>query len=224
MPFNGFPKQSISFLNELKKNNNRAWFEDNRSDYEAYVMAPSREFVEEMGKRFAGFDPEVLAEPKVNSSIRRINRDTRFSADKTPYKDHLDFYFPHRAFKGRPLYAMRFNTETVGFGAGLFGFDDTMLARWRTRIDDDASGTSLARTLEKLKKAGFPPAGQHWKKVPKGFAEDHPRADLLRHNGIYVGADIPIPTEFHTKALPTLAMRHFRKFRPVVDWVTDMID
>ncbi len=224
MGFAGFPKQTLTFLANLEKNNNREWFEANRSDYESFVMEPSRAFVEEMGKRLADFDPGILAEPKVNGSIRRINRDTRFSPDKTPYKDHLDFYFPHGDFKGRPLYAMRFNKKTVGFGAGLFGFDDTALKRWRHNIDDDDTGPELAKTLEKLEKAGFPPAGRHWKRVPKGFAEDHPRADLLKHNGIYVGTDIPIPAEFHTKSLPTLAMRYVRRYRPVVDWVVNMLD
>lgn len=221
MSFDGFPKQTLTFLNNLKKHNTREWFQDNRADYEAFVVDPSRAFVEEMGVRLADFDPGLLAEPKVNGSIRRINRDTRFSNDKTPYKDHLDFFFAHQSFKGRPLYGVRFDTKTLGLGAGQYGFEEATLARYRKRIADDKTGKPFAAALKKLDKDGFGATGQNWKRVPKGFDEDHPRAELLKHNGLFVGADLPIPKEFHTESLPTFVMRHFRKFRPVVDWLIE---
>lgn len=222
MAFDGFPRETLTFLQELGENNNRDWFQEHRQQYEEYVVEPSRAFVGAMGIRLADFDPNVLAEPKVNGSIRRINRDTRFSADKRPYKDHLEFFFPHGSFKGRPLYGVRFDARTLGLGAGQFGFDNTTLERWRSRIDDAGTGAELAATLRKLEKAGFVARGQHWKRIPKEFEADHPRAELLKHNGLFVGTDITTPPELHTKALPTLVMRHFRKFRPVVDWLAEL--
>jgi uncharacterized protein (TIGR02453 family) len=219
MGFDGFPTETITFLTQLEKNNNREWFEDHRPDYEQFVMEPSRSFVVEMGKRLADFDSEILAEPKVNGSIRRINRDTRFSPDKTRYKNHLDFFFGHQSFRGRPLYGVRFDRQTLGLGAGQNGFEEATLTRYRKRVADDNTGSELAVNLKKLQKAGFESSGQHWKRVPKGYDENHPRAELLKHNGLFVGAEMPIPAEFHTKAFPTLVMRHFRRFRPVVDWL-----
>ena len=93
MSFTGFPKETIRFLAGLHKNNNKVWFEGHREDYEAYFMEPAKAFVVAIAPRLCKLDPAINAEPRVNASILRINRDVRFSKDKSPYKDHLDLWF-----------------------------------------------------------------------------------------------------------------------------------
>ena len=219
MSFQGFSPQTARFLRDLDRNNTREWFEKHRPDYEEYVMEPAKAFVLAMAKRLDKFDPAVEATPKVNGSIRRINRDIRFSKDKRPYKNHLDFYFPHRSFKARPGYWLRITPRQVGIGAGLHGFDNGVLKEWRQAVDSDKTGEPLAAALAKLEKAKYNVSGEHYKRVPKGFDPDHPRADLLKYAGIHVGVDVAHPQEFTTKAFPTFLMGHSRKLRPVTDWL-----
>ncbi len=91
--FGGFPPETIRFLRELRSNNHNAWFDAHRSDYQAFWVAPARAFVVAAGQQLAELAPGIRAEPRVLGSIFRISRDSRFSRDPRPYKDHLDFWF-----------------------------------------------------------------------------------------------------------------------------------
>ena len=99
--FDGFPKQTLTFLRGLRRNNTKAWFEEHRGDYEQYWVDPAKAFVDSAGAGLQSIAP-VAAEPRVNGSIFWINRDIRFSKDKTPYKDHLDFWFWEGSRKTAP--------------------------------------------------------------------------------------------------------------------------
>jgi uncharacterized protein (TIGR02453 family) len=90
--FNGFPKAYFSFFNNLKKNNSKQWFEKHRGEYDEFVMNPAREFVAGMGEKLRKIAPEVRAIPKINKSLFKINRDVRFSKDKSPYKTYMGIW------------------------------------------------------------------------------------------------------------------------------------
>jgi uncharacterized protein (DUF2461 family) len=77
--FTGFPEESTQFFTELKTNNNKAWFDAHKPDFEKYVLAPARDFVVALGERLRELSPDVVADPRVNKSIFRIYRDIRFS-------------------------------------------------------------------------------------------------------------------------------------------------
>jgi uncharacterized protein (TIGR02453 family) len=93
MAFAGFGKETVRFLDGLRSHNKKVWFDAHREDYEQAFLAPAQAFVAALGPRLRKLVPEVHVEPRVNGSIMRINRDVRFSKDKTPYKDHLDLWF-----------------------------------------------------------------------------------------------------------------------------------
>src|SRR5213083_1396570 len=90
--FTGFDPAALDFLRGLGEHNDRAWFEAHRADYEGLLLAPARELVIALGERLTAIAPGLRADPRVNGSILRINRDTRFSNDKRPYKTHLDLW------------------------------------------------------------------------------------------------------------------------------------
>ena len=92
-PLKNFVKTAAGFLGKLKKNNNRDWFQNHKTEFEESVMEPAQEFVFLMGKQLEMVIPGIIADPKINRSIFRLNRDTRFSSDKTPYKTNLGIYF-----------------------------------------------------------------------------------------------------------------------------------
>src|SRR5258705_10366322 len=93
MAFSGIPKGTIKFLSELSRNNEKAWFDEHREQYEEFFLAPAVAFVEALAGPVKKLDPKLEAQARVNGSIMRINRDVRFSKDKAPDKDHLDLFF-----------------------------------------------------------------------------------------------------------------------------------
>ena len=126
--FSAFPDETLQFLNGLAHNNTKEWFEANRALYEAGYVAPARAFVEALGPRLKQISPAVKYEPKINGSIARINRDVRFSRDKSPYKTHLDLWFWHGEKRGwdRPGFFMRITPNRLFLGSGMHQFEDRM--------------------------------------------------------------------------------------------------
>ena len=110
MAFEGFPKGTAKFLTALAKNNDRAWLEKNRKAYDEDLIEPALAFVEAMGPELRKISRGVRAEPRVGGSVMRMNRDTRFAKDKSPYKTHLDIFFWEGDQKGwdRPGFFFRF--------------------------------------------------------------------------------------------------------------------
>ena len=96
-PFEGFPKEGITFFKKLKRNNNREWFAAHKEEFETLVKFPMQCLIAELRPHFADFASQFDVSPK--RSIFRIYRDTRFSKDKTPYKLHVAAHF---VLKGKP--------------------------------------------------------------------------------------------------------------------------
>jgi uncharacterized protein (TIGR02453 family) len=112
MAFDGFRPAAFTFFRGLAKNNNKAWFESRREIYEVEVREPMKALVEEMDARFGRFGPEIIGDPK--RAIFRINRDIRFSRDKSPYKTHSACWFNHGS-AGRQV-----GQEAEGGSAGFY--------------------------------------------------------------------------------------------------------
>jgi len=210
LTFEGFPNETISFLTELGTQD-KAWMQANKKDYTRLVADPAKAFVVAMGERLqTEIGPTIAAVPKTNGSIAPINNDLRFSPDKSPYKDHVMFRFwdgPEK--KTAPTLFVRIAPDTVGFATGAALPD---LERWRARVDDNAAGTALAGELGKLGKGrDLDIAGQEYKRVPKPFAEDHPRADLLRHKSLQARWTEP------TSSAPLTTPQ-------IVDWCMERLD
>ena len=91
--FPGFPRQLPEFMSALAGNNSKPWFDAHRDDYERHYLGAATDFIQALGPRLGDVAPALSAEPKINRSIRRINRDTRFAKDKTPYKTQLHLTF-----------------------------------------------------------------------------------------------------------------------------------
>ena len=139
----GFSGATWDFLDRLAAANTRATFEAARGTYERAVVAPSVALVESLGDLLhARVHPGLQADPAVGRSRFRLNRDLRFSRDKTPYKTHLDFLFwvgdgPPRA---QPACILRLTSTEVLLGAGQMGLSREALTRYRERLDDPEGG------------------------------------------------------------------------------------
>ena len=119
----GFNEQTIAFLNELKANNNRDWFKENKSRYEELVLDVALRFIQSMQDPLHKIAPHFVAMPtRVGGSLMRVYRDTRFSKNKTPYKTNIGMQFRHEQAKDvhSPGYYVHIEPDNVFLGAGMW--------------------------------------------------------------------------------------------------------
>jgi uncharacterized protein (TIGR02453 family) len=221
MSFGGFPKETLRFLAGIRAHNEKAWFEAHRDDYQRFFVEPAIAFAEALTPKLRKIEPEVTVEPRVNGSIMRINRDIRFSKDKSPYKDHLDMWFWTGDRKGWDAsgFFFRLRPDRLLLGAGMHGFMPPALARYRAAVLDGRKGPALALTVGKLRKAGYEIGTESYKKVPAGVAADHPRAALLRHGGLHAGWEGKQPPALSTPKFVDFVAKHYAAVAPLHRWL-----
>ena len=188
MAFSGFPREAPTFFAELIQNNDIGWFQANKKRYQELILEPSREFVTAMGERLRELAPEIHADPRVNRSLFRINRDTRFSPDKSPYKDHAGIWLWEGAGKRMECSGFYFqlSPDRLFLGAGIYSFPKELVEPFRRAVDSPGQGPDLARAVELVKAAGpYTLGGDGLKRAPRGFAPDHPRVELLKRKGLF---------------------------------------
>ena len=189
-----FPAEARDFLRELPTHD-KAWFDANRPAYRSLIAEPAKALVEAVAADLRNeLSPAIVGVPRVNGSISPINRDIRFSADKTPYKDHLLFrWWEGEEKKTAPTLFVRLAADEVGFATGVML---PALDRWRELVDAEATGAPLASAVAALvADTGADVAGIEYKRVPKPYATDHPRADLLRCKWLQVRWMEPFPED-----------------------------
>jgi uncharacterized protein (TIGR02453 family) len=225
MPFTGFSKQTLQFLSGLSRNNEKAWFEAHREEYEAHFLEPAKAFVEALAAPLKKLDPRLQAQARVNGSIMRINRDVRFSKDKTPYKDHLDLFFwsggPKKSWDSSGFF-FRLTAKELLLGGGMHGFVPPQLALYRKNVLDPKRGAELAKLAAALAKKGYSVRGETYKKAPQGVPAEHPRLALLKHTGIYSGWQGKHPKELGSAQLVGLVLEHFKAVAPLHHWLLGM--
>ena len=224
--FNGFPGECVNFFKDLGKNNNREWFAKHKGEMEEYVLEPARDFVFEMGKRLQKISPKIIADPRVNKSIFRMYRDTRFSKDKTPYKTHLGILFweGDRAKLECPGFYFHAEPPDLMLGAGVYRFSKPLMTVYRDSVVDPKHGPALVKALKAVEKKGdCTIGGKHYKRTPRGYDPEHKNAELLLYNGLTAGVTTKLPKEFHSKAIVDYCFKRFKEMSPINEWLLDMI-
>ncbi len=224
--FSGFGVDAQRFFFELGENNNKAWFQENRDRYEAEILRPAERFVVSLGRELAELVPDITFDTRRNGagSVMRIHRDVRFSPDKSPYKRNLGVIFWVGEGRKVELPGFYFHLDTTGafFYGGQHGIPKDALERYRAAVDAEKSGTRLQEILDDLSRAGLPLMEEpHYKRVPRGYPADHPRADLLRYAGIGVGTQVPFDT-VTSPDLITVCLNHARRMVPLIEWFSQM--
>lgn len=225
--FSGFSKQTVEFYTQLKKNNNKSWFEEHKSDYETYVMTPARDFVVAMGDRLEQLSPRIHADPRVNKSIFRIYRDTRFSKDKTPYKTNLAMWWwegdgPRMECSG---YYIHIEPPNLMLGVGIYMFPKDMLKTYRDSVVDFIYGPALQQAIKEVSQLEKYSIGEkHYKRVPRGYDPDHENAELLLYNGLHAGYETDIPKVFYSEDLLDYCFDIYNDLYPIHKWLVEMTE
>jgi len=220
--FSGFADADGRFFRALAKNQKREWFQAHRADYDDGWVAPMKLLLAEVRERIDPlFAKHALGDPKVF----RINRDVRFSKDKSPYKTHIGGYVPLGAGGSGPrnpvpLY-VQLGTETF-VGAGHYMMEPDQLVRYRAAVLDDTTGAALAKIVAGLERAKFRVVSyDELKKVPRGMDPEHPRAALLKRKSLAVEFP-PLPKRrIVSRAFVGWLVERVERARPLVEWLAE---
>jgi uncharacterized protein (TIGR02453 family) len=224
-PFLGFPDQGLKFLTGLKKNNNKAWFDEHKETYKEELIAPGQAFVVALGRKLQKISKGVIYDTRLNGSgsIMRIYRDIRFSKDKTPYKDWMGIIWwegKERKKMENPGYYVHVDPKETFVAAGHYHFPKQFFEAYRLAILDNRRGKELDSILAKLNRMkGVTVAGEQTKRVPRGYDADHPRAELLKYKGLYVYTDKILRKELTTPKFVDLCYKWCEKMSPLQDWM-----
>ncbi|MDH4197666.1 MAG: DUF2461 domain-containing protein [Candidatus Aminicenantes bacterium] len=224
--FTGFSQETVRFFRGLKRNNDRVWFERHRATYENDVLAPSRAFVLALGARLRSVVPHLVAVPKVNGSIFRINRDTRFSLDPSPYKTNLGLYFWEGTSSRMEASGFYFHVEPPNLilGGGVYVIPPLLLGRYRKAVVHPRLARDLARIAAGLAASGdLTIGGTHYKRIPAGFDAGHSNAAFLLHNGLYASWEGPLPEDFYSERLVEFCFARFARMVPLHRWLVDAL-
>lgn len=216
-----FTPKTLSFLRSLKRNNNRAWFHENRAVYETHVRGPMLSVVDRLAGDFPKFAPEFVADPKI--SMFRPWRDTRFSDDKTPLKTNVAAVFPYRALgrmNGAGLY-FEVAPQWVWIGGGLYRPDTSQLQALREHVAAHHLQLHKIVTAAGFKRLGGL-QGERMTRVPRGFAKDHPAAHYLQFKQFLGFREEPATfatrADFYRQLVAT-----FRQLVPLVRFLNEPI-
>ena len=191
--FPGFPADFFRFFEELARNNNRPWFNENKDRYYESVVNPISEFIVNMAPRLNAISSHYIADPRPHrGSMFRISRDTRFSADKSPYKTHAGVQFRHAAGKDAhaPGFYLHLAPDGLFFGGGIWRPPNPQLNRIRAFIVDNARSWSRITNASGVINAGGI-RGDRLKRPPRGYDPDHPHIEDLKLKSLYVMTEAP---------------------------------
>ena len=218
MPTPRFTSETLAFLRALARHNDRDWFREHREEYESHVKGPMVALIERLAIDLPGIAPDLAANPK--TSMYRIHRDTRFSANKAPYKTHVAAIFPHRALpkhESAGLY-VHVATDQVFIGGGLYRPQPRQLHRLREYIATNSERLRGLVAAPAFRRNFGELSGEGLKRVPRGFPADHPAADLLRLKQFLAGCERPAAFAIGPRFYPSL-LRLFSHLAPLIDFL-----
>lgn len=215
--FDGFPGDTFAFLAELAKNNDKAWFDENKARYLNHVQTPAGVFAGALAERLVTRFPDLR---NMRGKAFRIYRDTRFSMDKTPYKTHIGIRFGERDEKkcSGPVFYVHLEPNRLLLITGVKVMDTATLPLFREAVADSRKGKALEQILSATQGKSMEIRGERSARVPPGFAPDHPRAGLLKAKGLYLEKWSPLPKETGRVTFIEYCLTHFTATKPLYDW------
>lgn len=164
--FQGFTPDSLAFLKNVKAKNSKTWFEKNRDLYEKTLLEPFKKLVEDLSPLMLDIDPEFEVRPQINRTISTIYRDTRFSRDKSLFKNTMWLTFKRQSpeWKDAPAYYFEITPTFYRYGMGYYSASRCTMDRFRECLDDDPEAFRRVISFFKRKDNPFELAGEAYKR------------------------------------------------------------
>jgi uncharacterized protein (TIGR02453 family) len=187
-PFVGFPDEGIQFLRKLKRNNNRQWFANHKTEYEELVKFPMLTLIASLKPHMEKLVHEIDINPRRN--IFRIYRDTRFSHDKTPYKTNIAAVFHLRGhWQESAGFYVHIEPGNVFVGGGIYMPNSQQLKKIRQAIADRSSEFLSIVCDDEFVKLFTALEGEKLSRIPHGFSKDHIMSEWLKCKSYYAGVE-----------------------------------
>lgn len=212
----------LQFLYELSQNNNRDWFEKNKKRYESSVKKPFETLITELIVRLKQLEPDFQLQPK--DCVFRIHRDTRFSADKTPYKTHVAAVFTSRGRQtmDQPGYYLHIEYGNLMLGGGGYSLDKEPLAKVRMAIAQDPEAFRSIITEKNFVEKFGEIKGEKNKVLPAPFKEAVKKEPLIANKQFYFMAELD-PEHCLRADFPDFVLEYFRAGKPLNDYLKKVI-
>jgi uncharacterized protein (TIGR02453 family) len=215
-----FTPALFTFLKGVKRHNNREWFLRHKEEYEQHVRQPALRFIEDFGFQLQRFAPRFAAIPKSQGgSLFRIYRDTRFSADKRPYKTHVGMYFPHKQAGPdvhAPCYYLHLEPGECFAGGGLWHPDTPALRAVRNAIVD------WPDTWRRVRRARILEHTRTLVAAPRGYDPAHPFIDDLKRKDFVGSVDLTEARVCSDDVMEEVA-GICRRMRPLMEFLTEAL-
>ena len=206
--FHGIPDDAFDFYEQLGAENTRTWWQANKARYDTAVREPLEGLLDALEDEFG------------SARLYRPNRDVRFSADKSPYKDHQGALAT--TVPGMGFY-VQVSADGLLTGGGFYPTGPDQLPRLRAAVDAPRSGQDLQRVVDDLTAAGFGLGGDQVATRPRGVPADHPRLELMRFKSLIASREHGAPAWVSTPEVVEHVRSDWRAVRPLVDWLTEHV-
>ncbi len=226
MTFEGFPEAGVHFFAQLNDHNTRDWFEAHRKLWDDEIVPAMLAWCEGLAQRLQDALPGLRFVPRIGGSLHRLNRDLRFSKDKRPYKTFTAalLWDPVGEKNDSPGFYFSVAPDQVVFGGGMWTFEEARLDRYRKRLLNAKAAERLDEALEVAKKAGLKiEAQEKLVKPPRGFAPEHPRAELARLKGLTVARTVKPGPWLYTREALEKSEAAARAYAPLHAWLRDEV-
>jgi uncharacterized protein (TIGR02453 family) len=216
--FPGFPPEAIQFLRDLEANNTREWFQPRKQQFEEFVKAPMEKLADALNIGLAKFAPDHVTDPR--KAVFRIYRDTRFSHDKTPYKNHIAASFGRRNMEKMSAGGFYFsvNHKEIEVAGGVYHPDAAAMLTIRSHIANAHEEFRRILRNRKLRSLMGDLQGSGLTRVPKGFEATHPAAELLKKKDWIFFVMLEPELACSPKLLPEILSR-FEAVAPVIEYL-----
>ncbi len=208
--------EALTFLRNLARHNDRAWFQPRKEQFEAELRQPMLAIVRKITDAMMDFAPNHVR--PAEKSLFRIYRDTRFSSDKRPYKTHVAAWWSHQGLEktSGAGYYFHISPKEVIVAAGAYMPEKEQLAAIRHWLLDHHAEFRKQLARPAVRKTFTEFEGNALTRPPKGFPCDHPALDLIQCRQWGLAATLPPATALKPD-LAAVIIRHFKLAAPIVD-------
>ena len=212
------PKDYLKFFKDLSNNNHKDWFQENKKRYETSVRKPMIALVEEVSELMQKYDPEMKV--VASKCLSRINRDIRFSKDKTPYNIHMHAHISKGPKEDPfPGIAFRFGPEYSGIMGGYYNPQKERLLQIRNTISSDLKTfQKLIKSKKFVDKFGTI-QGDALKRIPKEFQEVYEKEELIANKQFYYVKQLK-PSFANEKDLAKTIVDYWLAAKPINEFLS----